>query len=235
MELIATDSQRLQQEPKVIMYEIDATAIGQTILRFSPAVQGENWQVQFGGNIYQRLSIHAEGFEYDGTGTAPRPTLTLVAQDLMFLSLVVNSDDLVGCPVRRIRTYRKYLDDGSSPNPAASFPIDYYQINRKSRQVRKELQFELATPMEQAGKMIPSKQVIRDTCLNKFRYWANGRWNYDGVTCPYAGATMYDSSGNVTTDPTKARCGKRDSDCEVHFGKGNPLPMFAFPGVGRIS
>lgn len=235
MELIATDSQRLQQEPKVIMFEIDATALGQTVLRFSPAVEGENWQVQFGGNIYRRMSINAEGFEYDGTGTAPRPSLSLVAQDLVFLSLVVNSDDLVGCPVRRIRTYRKYLDDGSSPNPQAMFPVDHYQINRKSKQVRKELQFELATAMEQSGKMIPSKQVIRDTCLHKFRYWANGQWNYEGVTCPYAGAAMYDSKGQPTNDPTKARCGKRVSDCGVHFGQNAVLPMFAFPGVGRIS
>lgn len=235
MELIATDAQRLQQEPKVVMYEIDATKLGQTVLRFSPAVEGENWQVQFGGNVYQRMSISAEGFDFDGTGTAPRPTLTLMAKDLMFLSLVVNSDDLVGCPVRRIRTYRKYLDDGSNPNPSLMFPIDHFEINRKSKQVRKELQFELASPMEQSGKMVPSKQVIRDTCLNKFRYWANGQWNYDGVTCPYTGAAMYDASGNPTTDPTKARCGHRASDCEVHFGVGSTLPMFAFPGVGRIS
>lgn len=235
MELIATDSQRLQQEPRVEMFEIDATALGQSILRFSPAVDGENWKVQMGGNVYQRLSISAEGFEYDGTGTAPRPTLSLVAQDMVFLSLIVNSDDLVGCPVRRIRTYRKYLDDGASPNPSAVFPIDHYVINRKSKQVRKELQFELATPMEQAGKRIPSKQVIRDTCLHKFRYWANGMWNYSGVTCPYAGEAMYDSSGKPTNDPKKARCGKKVSDCSVHFGKNATLPMFAFPGVDRIS
>ena len=99
--------------------------------------------------------------------------------------------------------------------------------------------FELSTPMDQQGKQIPARQVIRDTCLHRFRYWANGQWNYDGVTCPYAGPAMFLPNGEPTTDPTKARCGKRISDCKKHFstilGENPTLPMFCFPGVGRIS
>lgn len=235
MELIAADVQLLSQQPKIVLFEIDTTKYGDTVLRFTPAVDGETWPVQFGGNIYQRLSIKAEGFEWNGTGTAPRPSLSLVAQDLVFLSLIINSDDLVGCPVRRIRTYRKYLDDGATPNPNATFPIDHFVIEKKTSQRRKQLSFELSTPMDQQGKMIPARQVIRDTCSNRFRYWANGQWNYDGVTCPYAGATMYEPNGDVTADPTKARCGKRVSDCKKHFGEMATLPFFGFPGVGRIS
>jgi lambda family phage minor tail protein L len=237
MELIATDAQQLSKEPRVTLYEIDIRSTGQdAVLRFTPVVDGqESWPIQFGGNVYQRLSIVAEGFEWNGTGTAPRPTLTLLAKDLAFLSLVVNSNDLVGCPVRRIRTYRKYLDDGSSPDPSAHYPIDNFKVERKSKQVRKELTFELSTPLDQQGKKIPARQVLRDTCSHRFRYWANGQWNYQGVTCPYAGAAMYDQAGNPTTDPLKARCGKKISDCVVHFGEDAVLPMFAFPGVGRVS
>lgn len=235
MELIATDAQRLQQDEKVFLFEIDATSKGQGVLRFSPAVQGASWEVQFGGNTYRRLAIEAEGFEYSGSGTAPRPTLTLVASDLMFLALIINSDDLVGCPVRRIKTYRKYLDDGVAPNPGVSFPVDHYTINRKAKQVRKLLQFELVTKMEQAGRKVPAKQVIRDTCLHQYRYWSNGKWNYEGVTCPYAGAAEFDASGNPVTDMSKGRCGKMIPDCDARFGENNPLPMFAFPGVDRIS
>ena len=234
-ELIATDRQRLSQEPKVVMFEIDARPKGAGILRFTPAVSGESWQVQWNGNIYTRLAIAAEGFEYNGTGTAPRPSLSLVAQDLAFLSLVINSGDLVGCEVKRIRTYRKYLDDGQHADPNKTYPIDYYTINKKAKQTRRELTFELSTKMDQEGKKLPAAVVIRDTCRNTFRYWANDRWNYDGVTCPYAGVAMYEPNGEPTLDPTKARCGKRLSDCKRHFGQDAVLPMFAFPGVGRIS
>jgi len=236
MELIATDAQRLSRDPQIFLYEIDARAYGDAVLRFTPIVDGqENWPVQFGGNIYSRLPIEATGFTWNGVGTAPRPTLTMAAKDLIFLSLVLNGDDLIGCPVRRIRTYRKYLDDGTSPNPSATFPIDHYVMERKAKQVRKMLSYELSTPMDQQGKKIPARQVIRDTCMHRFRYWANGQWNYQGVTCPYAGAAMYEPNGQPTLDPTKAKCGKRLSDCKKHFGVGAVLPMFAFPGVGRIS
>lgn len=236
MELIATDAQKLTREPKIYLFEIDIRKTGQdAVLRFTSTLLPEGGPVQFGGNIYQSLSIKADGFEYNGTGTAPRPTLTLFAKDLAFLSLVVNSRDLVGCPVRRLRTYRKYLDDGTSPNPTAHYPEDNFRIERKSKQLRKELTFELSSPLDQQGKKIPAKQVLRDTCQNRFRYWANGQWNYDGVTCPYAGEAMYDQKGQPTSDPLKAKCGKRGSDCEAHFGVGAVLPMFAFPGVGRVS
>lgn len=235
MEMIATDMQRLQGEPKLFLFEIDARKYGDAVLRFCPAVQGDNFQVQMGGNVYQRLPIQAEGFEWSGSGTAPRPKLTFAATTLVFLSLIVNGDDLVGCPVRRIVTYRKYLDDGEHANPGAVYPIEHYQVEKKLSQKRSLLQFELSTPMDQQGKKIPGRQVIRDTCLHRFRYWANGRWNYDGVTCPYAGAEMYERNGTPTSDPTKAKCGKRLKDCRIHFGQNAELPMFAFPGVGRIS
>ncbi len=234
-DIIATDAQQLTQEPRVVMFEIDARAKGGGLLRFTPAVAGQSWQVQWGGNIYTRMAIKAEGFDWNGTGTAPRPTLSLVAEDLVFLSFVITSSDLVGCPVRRIQTYRKYLDDGDQADPNKVFPIDHYVVNRKTREMRKQLSFELATPLDQEGKKLPACTVIRDTCRNTFRYWANGRWNYDGVTCPYAGAAMYEPNGTPTTDPTKARCGKRLVDCKTHFGEDAVLPMFAFPGVGRIS
>lgn len=236
MEIIATDMQRLVQDQRIYLYEIDARQYGGAVLRFTPTVNGqESFQVQFGGNIYMRLPITAEGFEWSSAGSAPRPKLSLAANDLVFLNLVVRGDDLVGCPVRRITTYRKYLDDGEHADPSATFPIDHYKIERKASQKRTQLGFELSTPMDQQGKKIPARQVIRDTCSHRFRYWAGGKWNYDGVTCPYAGAAMYEPNGQPTSDPTKAKCGKRLSDCKIHFGATADLPMFAFPGVGRIS
>ncbi len=236
MELIATDAQMLSQEPKVVLFEIDARQYGDAILRFTPVVgDGPAPDVMFGGNLYRSLPITAEGFEWNGSGTAPRPTLTMTALDLVFLNLLVRAKDLTGCPVRRIRTYRKYLDDGATPNPDVHFPIDYYKIEKKTGQNRKTLTYELSTELDQEGKQIPGRQVIRDTCMHRFRYWANGQWNYDGVTCPYAGAAMYEPNGNPTNDPTKAKCGKRKDNCRQHFGPGVKLPMFAFLGVGRVS
>lgn len=240
MDLIATDAQQLSQDPMVTLFEIDATKYGDAVLRFTPEVGGgTNGDVTFGGQLYRSMPIGAEGFEWTSGGAAPRPTLSLNALDLVFLSLLVRAKDLTGCPVRRIRTYAKYLDDGEMPNPSAHYPIDHYKIEKKTGQNRKSLTYELSTELDQEGKQVPGRQIIRDTCLHRFRYWANGKWNYDGVTCPYAGSAMFTPAGEVTTDPTKAKCGKKRADCQLHFGSiyGSKavLPMFAFPGVGRVS
>lgn len=233
MTIIATDMQSLTQDTVAIMFQIDATKVGEGMLYFSPTSNGGT-PIKFGGITYTALPIAADGFEWSGSGTLPRPTLTLAAKDLMFLSMVVNSGDLVGCPVTRLRTYRKYLDDGETPNSQALFQPDNYVIERKSSQKRTMLQFELSVKMDQQGLMLPARQVLRDSCTHRFRYWANNRWNYTGVTCPYAGAAMYEPNGSPTPDPTKAKCGKRLSDCKKHFGQYATLPFYGYPGVGRI-
>jgi len=230
--VIASDAQKLSQDAIVTMFELDARKFGDGILRFSnTSVDG--LPISFNGYQYTPLPITAEGFTWNGSGTLPRPTLTLAAKDLVFLSLVVNSDDLIGCPVKRIRTYRKYLDDGATPNPEAMFQPDYYVIEKKTSQKRTQLQFELSTKMDQQGRMIPNRQVLRDSCTHRFRYWANGTWNYDGVTCPYAGAAMYKVNGEATSDPAEAKCGKRITDCKIHFGETAVLPFYGYPGVAR--
>lgn len=233
MELIATDVQGLVQEPVVTMFQIDATKVGEGLLCFSPT-SNNGVPIKFGGVEYPPLPIAADGFKWTGDGTLPRPTLTLAARDLMFLSMVVNSGDLVGCPVLRLRTYAKYLDDGRTPNPQAMFRPENYVIERKSSQKRTLLQFELSVKMDQQGIMLPARQALRDTCTHRFRYWANGQWNYTGVTCPYTGAAMYEPNGNQTSDPTKAKCGKKLSDCKKHIGQYATLPFYGYPGLGRI-
>lgn len=232
-EIIATDIQRLEQDAIVTMFELDATIFGDGILRFSPSVVDGRGPI-LNGSEYVALPIKAEGFSWTSTGTLPRPTLTLAAKDLVFLSLVISSDDLVGCPVTRIRTYRKYLDDGASPNPFATFPPDHYVIEKKTSQKRTQLAFELSAKMDQQGRQVPNRQVLRDSCTHRFRYWANNQWNYAGVTCPYAGAAMYKPNGELTNDPRQAKCGKRLSDCKRHFGENAVLPFYGFPGVERI-
>lgn len=232
-ELIATDQQRLSQDALVVLFQLDASKFGAGILYFCPtSVDGAS--VKFGGVEYTPLPIAAEGFSWGGSGSLPRPTLSLSAPDLSFLSLVMSSEDFVGCPVTRLRTYRRFLDDGKSPNPEAVYPPDHYVIERKTSQKRSLLQFELSALMDQEGKMLPARQLLRDSCTHRFRQWLNGSWSYAGATCPYTAAAMYDRGGGVTTDPTLARCGKRLSDCKKHFGATAVLPFYGFPGVGRI-
>lgn len=235
-QLIATDAQKLYQDTLVDLFILDTRAYeGGGLLRFTPTSDGGN-SLWHDGHEYTSVPIQAEGFTWTSTGTLPRPTLTIAVQDISFLSLVLSSRDLLGCPVTRLRTYRKYLDDGSHPDPSATYPPDYFVINKKAEETRNKLSFELTPKSDQEGRKIPALQVIRDTCMHRFRQWDEdaGAWDYAHATCPYAGEKMYNINGEETLDPTKARCGKRGSDCEAHFGKNATLPMWAFPGVARI-
>lgn len=230
--MISTDVQRLEQDAIVTVFELDARQYGDGILRFAPEPV-DGGPVMFNGYAYQPVPIAAEGFEWNGQGTLPRPTLSITAMELAFLSLVISADDLVGAPVKRIRTYRKHLDDGSDPDPEAMFPVDYYVIERKTSQNRRAIQFELSVQMDQQGRMIPHRQVLRDTCTHRYRWWDGQQYQYTGVTCPYAGDGEFEQDGSPAA-PGADKCGKRLSDCRLRFGQHAVLPTRAFPGVGRI-
>lgn len=223
---------KLEQDPIVVMYELDLQYLGMGIFRFSPtSVDGV--PVSFNGNQYIAAPIEVSGFAWDGQGTIPRPTLTLSTPDLALLNTIVDYDDLVGAEFKRIKTFRKYLDDGSAPATGMSFPAEVYVIERKSSQARHTVSFELSAHMDQQGLKVPRKLILRDSCVHTYRNWNGVSWSYKNVTCPYAGSTLYKSNGEVTTDPSIEACGKRISDCKLRFGANAVLPRLAFPGAGR--
>lgn len=229
----AADVQQLEQDAKVILFQIDATGVGGDVLYFTASTP--NGQIlRFGGQEYTPLPIQAEGFSWTSGGALPRPTMTVASNSLALIALLINANDLVGCEVRRIKTYRKYLDDGSSPNGEATFPIDYFRIEKKAQQNKTRIQFELSSELDQQGRMIPARQVLRDSCSHRYRYWNGSHFVYTDVTCPYSGPDMFDQNGNPVSDPRLDRCGKHIPHCEARFGLGAVLPSYAYPGVGRL-
>ena len=231
-DLIYKESAKLSQDVIVEMFELNLQALGLGIFRFTPSSDGGN-SLWFEGNEYIPAPIKASGFQWDGAGTLPRPTLAIAAKDLYFLNMVVDFDDLVGQPVKRIKTFRKYLDDGQFPNTGARFTDDNFVIERKTTQSRQVLKFELSTLLDQQGTQIPRLKIIRDSCVHTYRVWTESGFIYRGASCPYAGGNYYDPSGKPTATPKKDACGKRLSDCKLRFGETAVLPRLAFPGVGR--
>lgn len=230
--LIATDSQKLEQDALVELFELDLREFGDGILRFCPGpVDGDI--VSFNGYSYYPVPVEASGFKWDAEGTLPTPTLTMSAMSPALSSLVRSANDLVGVPVKRIRTYRRYLDDGLSPDGQAHFPVEQYNIERKARHNSIMIEFELSVYYDQEGKKIPGRQVIRDTCSHFYRQWVGDEFSYSKVTCPYTGDECFKPNGESTAQPAEDQCGKRLSDCEKRFGTG-ALPYYGFPGVGRL-
>lgn len=231
-DLIYKESAKLSQDVIVEMFELNLQALGLGIFRFTSSSDGGS-SLWFEGNEYIPAPIKASGFQWDGAGTLPRPTLAIAAKDLYFLNMVVDFDDLVGQPVKRIKTFRKYLDDGEFPNTGARFTDDNFVIERKTTQSRQVLKFELSTLLDQQGTQIPRLKIIRDSCVHTYRVWTESGFIYRGASCPYAGDNYYEVSGEPTAEPKKDMCGKRISDCKLRFGETAVLPRLAFPGVGR--
>ena len=142
--------------------------------RFHSGTNQLNTSIVWQGDQYDKFPIQAEGFEYSGRGSLPRPTLTISnlssAPSISALLLSVNEttpgNDLTGAVVTRIRTLAKFLDavnfaDGTNAtaDPSAEFPKEIYSIDRKSSENRELVEFELASPTDLAGIRIPKRQA----------------------------------------------------------------------------
>ena len=128
--------------------------------------------ILWAGQTYSRVPVKAEGFEYTNTGTLPRPTLTVANLSGVVTDMLINKDtgvnrvtpnnDLIGAKVRRIRTLKKFLDNESSADPYATFPVEEWFIDRKSLENRDVVSFELASNFDLPNKKIPGRVVGED-------------------------------------------------------------------------
>lgn len=236
------DVQKSDLGKYVVMYEVDCTPIGGSVLRFIPTIDADGTTVLFNGKEYFPMNIKADGFEYQSSGTMARPTLSV--GNVMPLSSaitagVVSLNDLLGAVVTRRRTLEKYLDGRAEATPPNSpeFSPDVYVVERKVSQEKHSITFELSAFNDFEGKMIPGRLVLRDSCTHKYRIYdpanASDPFNYANVTCPYVAQRYYNANGVLITYAQEDNCGRKLSDCKLRF-PNDTLPTRAFPGIGRV-
>lgn len=234
---IEADVQSSRPGALVELFEVDLTPLGGEVLRFAcgtlpGANPGEYQPVRWRGNVFMPAPFEATGFETSGRAALPTPRLR-IGSSRELSSLLREFGDCVGMQVTRWRTFSKYLDGQPLADPNAHFPPDVFLISRKVSQNKVATEFELAAAMDQQGKKLPGRQILRDVCTWRYRTYnaAAGSFDYSGVLCPYTG-TAYFTAAGVATTADKDACGKRLSDCALRFGS-SPLPTSAFPGVSR--
>lgn len=234
MVTIHQTAQSLNPGEYVSLFRLDATSVGGAMFYF---VQGrvEGAEVKHDGIIYQPADVEFEGFEVSGQGALPTPTIRLANSDGLIQSAINTFGDLLGCEVRRIRTFRQHLDDGSDPDPTAIFGPDIFKVERKTTENSVFVEWELSAAIDQEGKKLPGRQVIRDTCLARYRaYNVNtGKFDYTRAICPYTGSKYFDKQ-NTPTTADKDQPSRTVTCCKLRFGENNPLPFGGFPGVGRV-
>ena len=137
------------------------------------------WQ----SNTYERFPIEAKGYEYNGEGKIPRPTLVMsnlggitrlgsvlrVTDLLNTVNLVTAHNDLLDAKVTRRTLTADALDASNftgNTNPFGTpssneFPKEIHFIDRKIQESRDVVSFELVNRLDMENKRVPARSVTR--------------------------------------------------------------------------
>lgn len=199
-----------------------------------------NGNIVWAGNTYSALPIEASGFEYNGQGQLPRPTIRTsnlfgsITALLLNVNAITPGNDLTGAKLTRIRTLARYIDAANfpgsvnpygTPDPTVKFPDEIFYVSRKVSETRDLVEFELAAAFDLAGIRSPKRQCIANLC----------QWVYRSAECTYSGTDYFDENDNRVAASGSDVCGKRLSSCQVRFGTAAQLPFGSFPGIGTFN
>lgn len=232
---VGEELNKLAPSAIIELFELDGTAssIGvDQIYRFHAGVNEQiSGNIVWNGNTYQRYPVEATGFSYEGSGSLPRPTISISNVLSLGTTLVLEYNDLVGAKVTRIRTLKKYIDavnfiSGTNPtaDPHAEFPREIYIVDRKTAENRAVVSFELSASFDVAGVKLPRRQIVQNVCP----------WTYKGEGCGYTGTSYFDINDNPVGSSALDVCGHRLNSCKLRFGENAEIPYGGFPSAGLI-
>jgi lambda family phage minor tail protein L len=161
----------------------------------------------------------------------PRPRLRVSNVGGLVGALVRQYQGLKGAKLKRKRTLARYLDAvnypggvNASADPATHYPDELWIVDRQAERNKAMAEFELASPMDLAGVMLPRRQVVQGFCP----------WAYRGPDCGYTGAAVARADDSATTNMGEDDCGKRLSSCKLRQWPNRELAFGGFPGVGVL-
>jgi len=229
--VIESDVQKLAPGAIVDLFELDATALGGSVIRWHNGVNALGNDVVWQGNSYTRFPVEAGGFARSGQGTMPRPTMKVANVSGLVGALARELRDLCGAKVTRRRTFVKYLDAVNFPggvnpqaDPNVGFPNEVWFVDRKAAENGIYVEFELSAAFDVQGVKLPRRQCIQNVCV----------WGYRSAECGYTGGPVADKTDAPTSNPALDQCGKRVASCKLRFGQFEPLSFGSFPGVGLV-
>lgn len=223
----------------VSLYTIDLSTIGvDAMYTFTAQVDKTLGKLRFRGVDYVPTDIQCSGFE-TSSQSLPRPHVTITNVNRLMSSAAILHEDLIGARFVRLRTYTQYLDDGTTPDTGAAYASDVFLFDQKVRHNKQEIEWELAAAMDQEGRTIPGRPILRDVCMARYRRvvlspsGAFQKYDYSKAQCPYTGSQAYNRDGLPVVSELDSPSRKRDTCCKKRFGDNAPLPFWGFPGVSR--
>lgn len=236
---------------KVVLFQIDLTKFGGTVLYYTNEIFEERIPIQFGGNTYLHLACRMTDIVVDSQSAPAQPKFAVATAGGPVNALIQQYSDLRGAVVRRITTFTEFLDQrpngsgGVEANPSADANAvvseELYVVDRKMAANERFAEFQLKAPTDQDNVQLPKQIVRKRWCQNQYRVFDDalpGDFAYvppvDGG-CPWGnvdpdGGDYYDEFDQPTTKAND-RCSKQMTGCLVRYGQTAALPFGGFPGV----
>lgn len=223
----------------VELYDLDLTPIDPTapIIYF---ISSANESVGAGfvtwrGNQYFPQPMKIDGIDTTTKGSLPRPTLSVSNIFGAVTGIIQQYGRVSGAILTRWQTFDVYLDNGADPNPDGHLPIDQFILDRIVSHNKLEVQIECRSFLDFGVQNLPNRLVLQNICTHTYRIFnsSTGLFDYTNATCPYNGGPSFDTNGNPTSAPFDDCSRQLTSGCRKRFGT-QPLPIRAFPGVGRL-
>lgn len=226
---INAECMKLAPDALIELFILDLTPVGLADINYFHPGTNENMQpIVFQGIEYAPFPVKIEGFEKNGQGQMPTPSLSVSNVNGAISQTIIQYQDMVGAKVTRKRTYRKFLDGMPDANPTQEFPLDIYYIGRKTAENADIVSFDLVSSFDLTGLVLPSRQVIQNSCT----------WVYKSAECSWVPRPgfYFDANDNAVALPGADVCGKRLDSCKCRFaanGANPDLPFGGFPGARR--
>lgn len=157
MSTIQQDAAGFQYGQVIELLQIDLTPFGGTVYRIYNSRGVDNAGViTFLGVEWNPIPYVSEGWGQDGTGSTPRPTITIADYDGILLASALDYQDLIGAKVYKWETTAEHLEDGTCYGP------EIWLVNEKLEADGLKIKIQLASPMDQKSIKLPSWQMFRD-------------------------------------------------------------------------
>lgn len=166
---INTEAQKLAPSALLELFILDSSDQGGGILRFYSGVGENNQPVRYQGEVYNPFPVQVTGFESKSQGSPPRPSVAFANVHGVFTGLGLLFDDLIGSKFIRRKVYARFLDGADEADPLAHFPDDVFVLERKSRENKLVVEYEMGICIDVEGVKLPRRQVLANSCTFKYR------------------------------------------------------------------
>lgn len=170
----------------------------------------------FRGDVYGARPFGISGIGFTSNGKAEKPQLSLSNLDGRVAALIRSYNGMMQAKVTICITQADLLGENGAVEDGAYRKLVYY-IERPNFVNRDVARFDLTSPYDMDGIMIPSR-LTQSVC-----YWAQRGWYRSGKGCGYNGSAMFDKDNNPVSDPSQDFCAGTVTACKLRFGPENEL------------